>query len=664
MTLDAGNADHPEYGIYYNWYTATGTYGGRNTTDTVSYSICPKGWRLPRSDGSSSDVSANEFYGLASKYVGSAAMRSIDGTVGPEFVLSGIWADNGIAEQGNSGRYWSNTPLKDIYWDTHVLYIRTSSVYMENYYLRHRGLSVRCVAEDDFWTINSMQEMTPAIVNSVSTPSASATREAYSRTEYESVANKSTIVPVRTLTDTRDGKTYQVKKLADGSIWMTENLKLSDQEISAYDSNLPAGTSYTVPASYNGSWCEDVTEACINEEIIYNTDNASHPEYGTYYSWSTATAGYGRYSTTIQTAYSICPKGWHLPSGGSTGEYQSLIDAGYNTFELMGKTVGGPAVVLAGHHGKVGTVAEGSVTFNWTSTPAHTNTGKGFTIRNTEVTTSVDYYKYRGLTIRCVADEFWNIASMQQMNATLANSIDPPAASAASDVATKAAYDALANKSTAAATRTLIDSRDGKTYQVKKLADGNVWMTQNLRLAGPFTPDKTDSDVTWNSSDSGAFQLAASNTGTWCTTQDATCYNQSMSEDSNNTDYGVYYNWYAATAGTGKYASPAAGTAAASSVCPKSWRLPIGSPSGEFQALYSKYNSNALMRKISGGPAITMTGRRLSTGTSGQTTYGELWSSTPSSQIHAYELHVENSNDMPNDVHSKWIGIPIRCLVK
>ena len=63
------------------------------------------------------------------------------------------------------------------------------------------------------------------------------------------IAENTPIGTVATLTDIRDNNTYTVRKLKDGKIWMTENLRLIDKTISSADSNLPSGETYTIPAS-------------------------------------------------------------------------------------------------------------------------------------------------------------------------------------------------------------------------------------------------------------------------------------------------------------------------------------------------------------------------------------------------------------------------------
>ena len=48
------------------------------------------------------------------------------------------------------------------------------------------------------------------------------------------------------------------------------------------------------------------------------------------------------------------------------------------------------------------------------------------------------------------------------------------------------------------AQHTLSDVRDNNTYTVRKLADGNCWMSENLRLNGGTTITPANSDVSSN----------------------------------------------------------------------------------------------------------------------------------------------------------------------
>jgi uncharacterized protein (TIGR02145 family) len=113
-------------------------------------------------------------------------------------------------------------------------------------------------------------------------------------------------------------------------------------------------------------------------------------------------------------------------------------------------------------------------------------------------------------------------------------------------------------------TNTLIDTRDDNTYNVSKLADGQCWMTQNLRIINK-TITMADSDMNYAS-----FTIPNTN---WSTTSDK--YTQPSVYNTNNTNYGVYYNYAAATAG--EIRAPRKNNTVQTSsysICPRGWRIP------------------------------------------------------------------------------------------
>ena len=148
--------------------------------------------------------------------------------------------------------------------------------------------------------------------------------------------------------DTRDGEGYTVARLADGNLWMTKNLRLNLEtaNISAENTNNPTEAFLEAvsskPSSDDEAWCNSSTEECINR-IGYNTANLgdntisdegyAFDEYGVYYNYFTATAGNGSIATSSQPVPGdICPKGWHLPMGGNSGDIAGLISSlGGNT---------------------------------------------------------------------------------------------------------------------------------------------------------------------------------------------------------------------------------------------------------------------------------------------------------------------------------------------
>ena len=120
--------------------------------------------------------------------------------------------------------------------------------------------------------------------------------------------------------------------------------------------------------------------------------------------------------------------------------------------------------------------------------------------------------------------------------------------------------------------RVLSDVRDGSTYKIRKLADGNCWMVQNLHLGNgsrTYNLTSADSDVT------APFTLPIAQTsGTqswgWYTTSSAV--NSKHLFYNSSSDTGNWYNWYTATAGTGTLEYM--GSDVTSSICPKNWQLP------------------------------------------------------------------------------------------
>lgn len=148
------------------------------------------------------------------------------------------------------------------------------------------------------------------------------------------------------LKDTRDGQVYSVVKLADNKCWMAENLRLDPAATALDDNNTnlptaPFATAATTSATAD-TLCNTDDSACV-DTIRFNSNNinrgytASYDEnisnrswysYGIMYNWYTASAGNGDFTMDSgNVAGDICPKGWRLPTGGSSGEYVALNNA-------------------------------------------------------------------------------------------------------------------------------------------------------------------------------------------------------------------------------------------------------------------------------------------------------------------------------------------------
>lgn len=171
-------------------------------------------------------------------------------------------------------------------------------------------------------------------------------------------AAASNIGTVVRATDARDGKDYYVGKLADGNIWLLDNLELdltaagASERITASNTNasatsldalfngVPGGgqdgnLAHAAVSSGNAGWSKSDSEPII--ATTYNgqsvSDITSAPvgsdwAIGTYYNYCAASAGsycYD-YSSSADATEDICPSGWRMPTGGSGGEYQALYD--------------------------------------------------------------------------------------------------------------------------------------------------------------------------------------------------------------------------------------------------------------------------------------------------------------------------------------------------
>ena len=193
------------------------------------------------------------------------------------------------------------------------------------------------------------------------------------QTFSSSDCNAMSIGDVTARTDIRDGNTYTIAKLPDGSTgrcWMVENLRLNDDanittsntqsnngafggvftglaksENANFDNTTNANSLYSTDgstanvisddsSSYWGYRIPRYNNNNINRSLMASYSGRGSPiyyqwyGYGNYYTWSAAIANTIHYSTKNQsiTTTSICPTGWHLPTGvATTGEF-TLLD--------------------------------------------------------------------------------------------------------------------------------------------------------------------------------------------------------------------------------------------------------------------------------------------------------------------------------------------------
>ncbi len=308
---------------------------------------------------------------------------------------------------------------------------------------------------------------------------------------------------------------------------------------------------------------------------------------------------------------------------------------------------------------------------------------------------------------------FWNITYMQDMSTTVCNSVYTPGAYIGANsefVTSKADYN---SKVTTAGTkyipqRQLIDKRDNKPYYVKKLADGNCWMDQNLDLDLGIASTATNSTNTTMTLTSEDTDLNSKNSWT-------PAYNTQLTVDSNwnsNSDviksftfndngtidvktggidgrywngassytttgnlrdhFGNYYNWITATAGSGT-TSMTSGDAA-DSICPKGWRLPQSSGAKSFYNLIVTTYGIAI-----GSPSPSVDGSRITTDPihliysgiiySNNVNYaagngGYFVTSTSVNANEVYDITMSAHQIEPQRQNTKNVGEAIRCVAR
>lgn len=242
----------------------------------------------------------------------------------------------------------------------------------------------------------------------------------------------------------------------------------------------------------------------------------------------------------------------------------------------------------------------------------------------------------------------------------------------------------------------LTDERNGQSYRIKKMQDEKCWMVDNMKYLGEgITISNVDNTtgITYNNTDGKYNTVDGTNTQSTDNSDkafynnpmvDPYCYGDSI--QSSYTKCGYLYNWYAATAGTGTYATSTTGTNVSGSICPTGWRLPSAMSDGstatgdgtsytaaDFAVLNASMNAGSL---TTGSTSSYPTGWQFTGAWSGvfsgywdagfhrQGSLGHYWSSTANSSTYAGNLSFGSSYVSPDYNSSyKYGGFAIRCVM-
>ena len=452
------------YGTLYNYYAVSGgTISGSTNTVDVRNDICPAGWRLP------SGGNLGEFKTLysVSSYNTLAKMRTSMADGGPAFAFAGSFSStNAPVDTGTKGYYWSSIRSSDS--NIYALQL-TTSVSATMSFTRTTGRSVRCVLKEPATvTVNygtgvsevtidgvAVQNggtitlekgipykvgMTPDARYAVGSWSATNGRLAATNLKYTTFASDAamsslsvtatyvntelqnlntstcTTTPIYTY-DNRDNQTYLVQRLADGKCWMMENLDLGRTTLTTDLTSSNTNLSDTITAATFNGWKKTSGTNKYNAGEFINVasgDPTSGSAYATLYNYHVASAGtISGSSNSSDAEYDICPAGWRLPVGGSSGEYATIYaNASYNTAAKMAKPAaassGGFAVTISGSFNTGAPRSQASASWYWTSTIGTTSaTTNMSTMYVTPGYVSVTSSSNRasGFSIRCVREE-------------------------------------------------------------------------------------------------------------------------------------------------------------------------------------------------------------------------------------------------------------------
>ena len=501
---------------------------------------------------------------------------------------------------------------------------------------------------------------------------------------------------VYNLVDNRDNRTYQIAKLKDGNIWMAENLDLGrtplTNDLTSENSNLAS----TITAATFNSWkTTNIGYGFDNGRymLLDGTDQGSGTPYATLYDYYALTGGTVSGSSFNGIAeYDICPAGWRLPDGVDHREHKTLYSY-YNSAQLIRAPIadGGAAFALSG-------VASGSAYgsesqgYYWTTSNTGWSNMKIFDVRTSTVSFS-GYERDHGASARCIAknpiysftvsygagvasvtvngveaengatfsgerSSRYTIGIIPEARYALdkwsstSGTIEEPrndyttftlggadAVLSVSVVHVDTEMQNLASSSCTDDPLRVYDNRDGRTYTVKRLLDGNCWMIEGLNLGKTaLTTNLTSTNTNISST------ITSSTFNSWKKSSSSNTYDDGVYIIKEGGDaragvaYGISYNYYAASGGT---ISGSSNTNDASyDICPAGWRLPTGGDYGEYKVLNNYSPIELLVTSIfknGAGFAIAPNPNNITF------VSGSYWSSTTKGEIYMYMASLDYS---------------------
>jgi hypothetical protein len=248
------------------------------------------------------------------------------------------------------------------------------------------------------------------------------------------------------LTDSRDGEVYKVARLADGKCWLLDNLRLDltnstvlntlssantninsateaatlkslkegnrdagNQYATAGVSNWTSDYSHSAPLIATSGNCYDAS--CVNDPesgkwnkdaVVSNSLGSGSNKVGAYYNYCAASAGsycYDSDAGTGNASQDICPKGWRMPTGGSSGEYQALYTAYSSNVTNFQNAL---STTLSGGFYSGSARGQGSVVYFWSATCYNSSYMYRLYADSSSVNPQGSSNRSYGTSVRCV----------------------------------------------------------------------------------------------------------------------------------------------------------------------------------------------------------------------------------------------------------------------
>ena len=210
-------------------------------------------------------------------------------------------------------------------------------------------------------------------------------------------------------------------------------------------------------------------------------------------------------------------------------------------------------------------------------------------------------------------------------------------------------------------------------YTIRKMADGNCWMAENLKFE--LQANKTYTGVNNTTGNTITFSTGAvcgnGNTNAACIMNGNTAYDSTYDS--------WYYSWYAATAGSGTSSMTTDSGDATNSICPAHWRLPTnytnkqypsgGAPKswGDLLNTYgispNNHSTNEEWKQLTAFPFNLPMAGYFNSGAFQNNGGGHWWSTTASSTATlAYYLYFSTTGVAPQGSPYKSHGFNVRCV--